>query len=72
MAFRSILTFETRSLGDTISDATQRLLDSFHRSMERARQIKLRVARPTDQLQRIADMYCQGLDLKVLASFEDH
>ena len=32
----------------------------------------LRVARPTDNLQAIADMYQKGLDLEVLSHFEDH
>lgn len=32
----------------------------------------MRVARPTDQLARIVDMYCAGLDFRVLAAFEDH
>ena len=32
----------------------------------------LRVARPTDNLQTIADMYQKGLDLEVLSHFEDH
>ena len=32
----------------------------------------LRVARPTDNLQVIANMYEQGLGLQVLAHFEDH
>ena len=33
---------------------------------------KLRVARPTNQLSRIVDMYCRGLNLDILARFEDH
>ena len=33
---------------------------------------KLRVARPTNQLSRIVDMYCQGLGLSVLCRFDDH
>lgn len=32
----------------------------------------LRVARPTDNLDRIASMYCQGLGFQVLASFKNH
>ena len=32
----------------------------------------LRVARPTDNLQAIADMYQNGLGLDVLSHFEDH
>ena len=32
----------------------------------------LRVARPTDQLQSIAEMYERGLGLSVLATFTDH
>lgn len=32
----------------------------------------LRVARPTDNLQMIANMYEQGLGLQVLAHFDDH
>ena len=32
----------------------------------------LRVARPTNQLRQIAQMYMQGLGFKQLASFEDH
>jgi len=32
----------------------------------------LRVARPTDNLQAIADMYKKGLGLDVLSHFEDH
>jgi len=32
----------------------------------------LRVARPTDQLERIARMYVEGLDFTVLARFADH
>jgi len=32
----------------------------------------LRVARPTDHLQAIADMYQKGLSLDVLSHFEDH
>lgn len=33
---------------------------------------KLRVARPTDNLQRIAEMYIQGLGFKLLGEFRDH
>ena len=32
----------------------------------------LRVARPTDNLQAVANMYVQGLGFQVLAHFEDH
>jgi YycE-like N-terminal domain len=32
----------------------------------------LRVARPTDYLAAIAEMYATGLDFTVLAQFEDH
>jgi hypothetical protein len=32
----------------------------------------LRVARPTDHLAVIAEMYATGLDFTVLAQFEDH
>ena len=32
----------------------------------------LRVARPTDHLAAIAEMYATGLDFTVLAQFEDH
>jgi len=32
----------------------------------------LRVARPTDNLQAIADMYQKGLGLDILSHFEDH
>jgi YycE-like protein len=32
----------------------------------------LRVARPTDHLPAIAEMYSQGLDFMVLAQFQDH
>ncbi len=32
----------------------------------------LRIARPTDKLEAIADMYRAGLGLDVLGSFEDH
>jgi len=32
----------------------------------------LRVARPTDNLTAVADMYVNGLGLTVLAAFEDH
>ena len=32
----------------------------------------LRVARPTDHLAAIAEMYAKGLDFTVLAQFEDH
>ena len=32
----------------------------------------LRVARPTDQLEAIVNMYRDGLDLDILGSFEDH
>ena len=32
----------------------------------------LRVARPTDNLQALADMYQKGLDLDILSNFEDH
>jgi hypothetical protein len=34
--------------------------------------IKLRIARPTDRLDAIANMYVSGLGLEVLATFEDH
>lgn len=34
--------------------------------------IKLRVARPTDNLQEVLRFYRDGLGLTVLASFEDH
>jgi hypothetical protein len=32
----------------------------------------LRVARPTDHLKRISQMYQEGLDLDVIGTFEDH
>ena len=32
----------------------------------------LRIARPVTNLARTTDMYSRGLDLRVLASFEDH
>lgn len=33
---------------------------------------KLRIARPTDNLKAIADMYIKGLGFELLGSFEDH
>tara|TARA_R110001606_G_scaffold244853_1_gene392817 strand:+ start:145 stop:543 length:399 start_codon:yes stop_codon:yes gene_type:complete len=33
---------------------------------------KMRVARPTDNLAKITDMYVNGLGFKLLGSFEDH
>lgn len=32
----------------------------------------LRIARPTDNLTKIVDMYCKGLGYKVLTDFTDH
>ena len=32
----------------------------------------LRVARPTDNLGQVADMYREGLGMEVLGTFEDH
>ncbi|MGL5386601.1 MAG: VOC family protein [Serratia sp. (in: enterobacteria)] len=32
----------------------------------------LRIARPTDHLTTIAEMYCQGLGFEQLGAFEDH
>ncbi|WP_099113338.1 VOC family protein [Xenorhabdus miraniensis] len=32
----------------------------------------LRIARPTDNLVKIADMYCQGLNFTILGEFKDH
>ena len=32
----------------------------------------LRVARPTDNLGRIAQMYCDGLSFEILGEFQDH
>jgi catechol 2,3-dioxygenase-like lactoylglutathione lyase family enzyme len=32
----------------------------------------LRVARPTDHLERLVAMYCAGLGFRVLGAFEDH
>lgn len=32
----------------------------------------LRIARPTDNLRRIAQMYCDGLGFELLGDFEDH
>ena len=37
-----------------------------------SRERVMRVARPTDNLSAIADMYAHGLDLTVLARFVDH
>lgn len=34
--------------------------------------VKLRVARPTDNLAKITEMYVNGLGFKLLGSFEDH
>lgn len=34
--------------------------------------LELRVARPSGDLQRVAEMYRRGLALEVLGSFEDH
>ncbi len=33
---------------------------------------QMRVARPTDNLEAIVDMYCRGLAFEVLGSFEGH
>ncbi len=33
---------------------------------------QIRVARPTDQLEKIVDFYCEGLGLKKIGSFEGH
>ena len=33
---------------------------------------KLRLARPTNQLARIVEMYCKGLALEILDRFENH
>ena len=35
-------------------------------------QAHLRVARPTDHLEGIVEMYKNGLGLKIIGSFEDH
>ena len=35
-------------------------------------QAHLRVARPTDNLERVVAMYRDGLDIDVLGSFEGH
>lgn len=35
-------------------------------------QCHLRIARPVSDLARTRDMYCRGLGLQVVASFEDH
>lgn len=35
-------------------------------------QTKLRIARPTNDLDRISRMYSEGLNLKILGSFENH
>ena len=32
----------------------------------------LRIARPVTDIERAANMYCQGLELSILASFQDH
>ena len=40
-------------------------MDKTHRS-------HLRVARPVRNIDRAAAMYCQGLELRVLADFRDH
>ncbi|MBS9436621.1 VOC family protein [Photorhabdus noenieputensis] len=32
----------------------------------------LRIARPTDNLTQVAEMYCQGLGFIILEKFEDH
>ncbi|WP_350305444.1 VOC family protein [Photorhabdus viridis] len=32
----------------------------------------LRIARPTDNLNQVADMYCQGLGFIILGRFENH
>jgi hypothetical protein len=34
--------------------------------------VQLRVARPTDNLDQVADMYREGLGFEALATFEDH
>jgi hypothetical protein len=34
--------------------------------------ITMRIARPTDNLARIAEMYSKGLGFAVLAQFRDH
>ena len=36
------------------------------------KQLILRIARPTDNLSKIIDMYCRGLGYKVLTDFNDH
>ncbi|OTA17325.1 glyoxalase [Xenorhabdus vietnamensis] len=32
----------------------------------------LRIARPTDNLNKIAEMYCRGLNFTILGEFKDH
>jgi catechol 2,3-dioxygenase-like lactoylglutathione lyase family enzyme len=34
--------------------------------------LHIRIARPVSNLQRIADMYCRGLGLRVVGGFENH
>ena len=33
---------------------------------------RLRIARPTNALERIAKMYCEGLEMVILSQFNDH
>ena len=34
--------------------------------------VQVRIARPTDQLEKVVKFYAEGIGLKVLGSFEDH
>lgn len=39
---------------------------------EKMKVAQIRVARPTDQIQKIEEFYCQGLGLKKIGSFQGH
>ena len=34
--------------------------------------VQVRIARPTDQLEKVVQFYSEGLGLKILGSFQDH
>ena len=34
--------------------------------------VQVRIARPTDQLEKVVQFYAKGLGLKILGSFQDH
>jgi hypothetical protein len=57
---------------DTIGERFESFADSASQHNRPQMSLHLRVARPVSDITKTADMYCNGLNLKIVGSFKDH